>query len=156
MTPLWLGLGEDPRGLPNEQQYLAGNFTGIGSCLDHLKALTLRLSFSKTSTQDQAHLLGSWRFRSRHTGLLGISRRWIVGRDKPEQWGTFIVHDDDLVMMGVNPAMRGWLMQQMTGIIPYFEHPHSIALGFRYYLALTNLNHNEELILRQCLMADLC
>lgn len=62
----------------------------------------------------------------------------------------FIVHDDDLVMTGVNPAMHGQLMRQTTGIIPYFKHPHSIALGFRYHLALTDPNHNEELILRQC------
>ena len=74
--------------------------------------LTLRPSFSKTSAESWAHLLlSSPRFRSRHTGLLGISRRRIVERDKPEKWRMSIVHDDDLVMTWVDLAMGGGFMR---------------------------------------------
>jgi hypothetical protein len=41
-TPLWLGLGEDPRGLAIERQCLVGNFTVISPYFNHPHTLIVQ------------------------------------------------------------------------------------------------------------------
>jgi hypothetical protein len=60
-----------------------------------------------------------------------------------------IVDNHDLVMMWVDLAMSGWFMRETTSIIPYLEHPYSIAVVCKYRLALTDVNRNGKLIRRR-------
>jgi hypothetical protein len=46
-------------------------------------------------------------------------------------------------------------MRETTSIIPYLEHPYSIAVVCRYRSALTDVNRNGKLIRRRCVAVQM-